>query len=335
MAKRKRLVPLMTDQATDPPALSAETEPKSTLIAPFGAKPAPIALIASDAATTAAFDAVSDELRHARREGRLVQVLTLDAIAEDHLVRDRVGLDETELHSLIESLRQRGQQMPIEVVDLGGGTFGLISGWRRLVALRRLFDETGDAKYNSVLALLREPSDASAAYVAMIEENEIRAGLSYYERARIVAKAVEQGVFVDRKQALQTLFSTASRARRSKIGSFLSVVQALDGALRFPRLIGERLGLALSQALEADPELGTRLVTTLTTENPVRPEDELALLSQGLRPKKVQPPAMSPGLPDIRLERTGSGAATRLVLTGPGVTAAFEARLKDWLRSEG
>ena len=147
-----------------------------------------------------------------------------------------------------------------------------------------------------MLALLRQPSDASAAYVAMIEENEIRVGLSYYERARIVAKAVEQGVFADRKQALQSLFSTASRARRSKIGSFLTIVQALDGALRHPTLIGERLGLALSQALEADPELGARLVATLATERPARPEDELALLTQALRRKAVQPPAMSPGI---------------------------------------
>ena len=91
----------------------------------------------------------------------------------------------------------------------------------------------------------------------------------------------------------------------------------------------------MSQALDADPELGARLVATLATENPARPEDELTLLTQALRRKKVEPPAMSPGMPDIRLERTGSGATTRLVLTGPGITADFEARLKDWLRSEG
>ena len=116
-------VPLMTDPVTDPPALSAETEPKSTLIAPFGARPAPIALIASDAATTAAFDAVSDELRQARRDGRLVQVLPLDAIVEDHLVRDRVGLDETELYSLIEEFAPAGTTDP----DRGGRSW-----WRCL-----------------------------------------------------------------------------------------------------------------------------------------------------------------------------------------------------------
>ena len=50
----------------------------------------------------------------------------------------------------------------------------------------------------------------------MVEENEIRVGLSYYERARIVAKAVAQGVFETEKQALQRLFHTASRPKRSK-----------------------------------------------------------------------------------------------------------------------
>jgi hypothetical protein len=33
------------------------------------------------------------------------------------------------------------------------------------------------------------------AYLAMVEENEIRVGLSFYERARIVARAAEAGVF--------------------------------------------------------------------------------------------------------------------------------------------
>ena len=67
----------------------------------------------------------------------------------------------------------------------------------------------------------------------MIEENEIRLGLSYFERARIVVKLVEQGVFGTGRAALQTLFRSASRAKRSKIGSFLPVVRRLEDVLRF------------------------------------------------------------------------------------------------------
>ena len=100
-------------------------------------------------------------------------------------MRDRIAVAPDDLAALTESLRARGQQTPIEVVDLGGGQYGLISGWRRISALRALLDETGEAQFATVLALLRQPADASAAYVAMVEENEIRIGLSYYERARL------------------------------------------------------------------------------------------------------------------------------------------------------
>ena len=39
--------------------------------------------------------------------------------------------------------------------------------------------------------LLRQPQDLAASYVAMAEENEIRADLSHYERARLVLRALE------------------------------------------------------------------------------------------------------------------------------------------------
>lgn len=86
-------------------------------------------------------------------------------------MRDRIGLDAAEMAPLVESLRTRGQQTPVEVVALEGGRYGLISGWRRVQALRRLCAETGDAaRFGTVLALLRQPRDAAEAYVAMVEE---------------------------------------------------------------------------------------------------------------------------------------------------------------------
>ena len=112
----------------------------------------------------------------------------------------------------------------------------------------QLTQEEGGTR--QVLALLRHPSEASEAYLAMVEENEIRVGLSYFERARIATKATDQGVYDSDKAALLSLFAAASRAKRSKIRSFLSVVRQLDGVLRFPQALGERLGLQLSKKLE-------------------------------------------------------------------------------------
>ncbi len=194
----------------------------------------------------------------------MIVSLPLDAVDTKYLIRDRLGLDPEAMDSLVASLLSRGQQTPIEVVDLGSDAeprFGLISGWRRLQALKRI-SEAG-VKDVEVLAFLRQPEQASDAYLAMVEENEIRVGLSYYERARVTLKAVEQGAYPDKKAALQSLFYAASRTKRSKIRSFLTVVEALDGTISFPEGLGERLGLHLSKALQKDPMLGSHLRNAL------------------------------------------------------------------------
>jgi ParB family transcriptional regulator, chromosome partitioning protein len=339
MAKRRRLTPVGEDWGTDD-GLSARSEPKSGLV-PGLIAPAPIARVAGDAATTAAFEAVSDELRRARVEGRLVQALPLAAVQDDYLMRDRILVEDEDLAALMASLRARGQQMPIDVIDLGGGQFGLISGWRRLSALRLLAAETGDTRFGTVQALLRRPAESSDAYVAMVEENEIRVGLSYYERARIVAKLVDQGVYQTTQKALQSLFSTASRAKRSKIGTFIGIVTALDGVLLHPAHIPERLGLALAHALAADTGLATRIRDRLGASRPLDAEAETALLAALVaeaKPPTVSHAKQSEAAPLPEEVAPGvylRGESGRLTLSGPGVDAAFRDRLIVWLRERG
>ena len=109
--------------------------------------------------------------------GRLVLDLAHDAIAPDHLVRDRLPAEDADMEALRESIRAHGQRTPMEVTPLQGALpYGLISGWRRLAALRALYAETGDPRFATVQALVRRPETAAAAYVAMVEENEIPAG---------------------------------------------------------------------------------------------------------------------------------------------------------------
>ena len=117
-----------------------------------------------------------------------------------------------------------------EVTPVRGALpYGLISGWRRLAALKALHAETGEARFATVQALVRRPETAADAYVNMVEENEIRLGLSHYERARVAARATERGIFESEKKALLALFATASRAKRSRIRAFLDIYHALDG----------------------------------------------------------------------------------------------------------
>ncbi|MBN7787658.1 ParB N-terminal domain-containing protein [Ponticoccus gilvus] len=331
MAKRKRLTPPREDYIAGTAAA-----PRPGLGA--GASP-PISHIAGDAAASSALREVAEEMSEARADGRFLLRLPLDQVDAGWLMRDRLGNDGEAQESLRESLRRHGQRTPVEVAELGGGRYGLISGWRRLHALRSLYDETGEARFATVLALPRRPDSAEDAYVAMIEENEIRLGLSYFERARIAAKSVETGVFGTEKEALQKLYASASRAKRSKIGSFLRIYHALQDALSFAPDLPERLGLALVKALDTDPDLAPRIAEALRAAPPRDAAAEQALLQSliaGPRapasPKPApQREALTPGL-TLEAQPAGAGRGRgRIVLEGADVTPALLADLRDWL----
>lgn len=351
MAKRKRLSaanPAFFEPSED----AAPQGPFTPTALP------PIAGVAGDASATAALEELSRTIAEQRAAGYMVLPLDLAQLDLDHLVRDRVAMDEDDMQSLMQSLSARGQQTPIEVMDLGGGRYGLISGWRRSQALLRLAQQTGEARFKTVLALLKRPQDASDAYQAMVEENEIRVALSHFERARIVVKSVEQGVFETEKKALQKLFVSASRSKRSKIGSFIPVVRALEGALQFPAALGERLGLALSKALEGDEELTLRLRAGLEAHpssdaaaeqayiESLMQRDEQSLKCSLESDKSAaakadaaqekptasvdEGPQGREVAPGVRLLSHPGGDLT---LTGPGLTSEFRSAFRIWLKT--
>ena len=289
MAKRRRLTPAQAHfLETGPVRISGPG-----IGTDAGLAPAPIAQVSGDASAQAALTDLAAEMETAREQGLMLENLPLDAIDIGHLVRDRMVQDEDEMAALMASLEARGQQTPVEVVRLpdprGGKTHGLISGWRRLTALTRLYERTQEARFAKVRARVVAPESAQAAYVAMVEENEIRVNLSHYERARIALRAVQEGVYETRREALLSLYNATPRAKRSKIGSFMTLVERLDPVLRFPTTIPEKLGLALSKALNEDPELAPRLTTRLATAPAESAEAELRILSEA-----VEPPAPAP-----------------------------------------
>jgi ParB family transcriptional regulator, chromosome partitioning protein len=226
-------------------------------------------------------EGAAEELVIARNEGRLVVNIPLDAIESDHMVRDRVALNEEDMATLEASILTRGQQTPIEVIEIAPGRYGLISGWRRLSAIRSLAQR--DQGPSSVLALIRNPETAADAYISMVEENEIRVGLSYFERANIVARTVREGIFRTEKEALNELFASASRAKRSKIKSFLPIVEAIGAWVRHPTSLTERIGLSVSARLQIDPAWGKALSESLRKSRPASVEDETALIVNALK----------------------------------------------------
>jgi len=189
----------------------------------------------------------------------------------------------------------------------------------------------------------------------MVEENEIRLGLSHYERARIVVKALEAGVFDDEGRALRTLFGNVSKAKRSKIRSFVALVRALDDVLRFPAAIREADGLRLAQHLKETPDGAERLRAALASASPGRTEgEERAALLAALPSGEAAPaeggahpapePAAPAEAPDAARQRNDPAARPavsaalsrgRLTLSGPGVDADLLAALEAWLRRRG
>ena len=328
MAKRKRLTPMISDYQPDPAA--PVTKP---------AMRAPIADVAGEASAVAALDALSTSMQTARATGRLVIEVPLEQIDSNFLVRDRLVADSGEMDALMASITARGQQTPIEVIDLKDGRYGLISGWRRCQALQRLRNQTGEARYGQVLALVRQPADQADSYLAMVEENEIRIGLSYYERARIAVKATAQGAFNDEKEALNRLYSSASRAKRSKIKSFVTVYHALDQVLRYPEAIGERLGLQIAQCIQTTPRRAQALSALLEAADVASAEQEQTVLQKSLKVKIETSKTASEKLPSkqttpaFQTRRLRGGVVARLFDDGRIEIegAAFSADLRDSL----
>jgi ParB family transcriptional regulator, chromosome partitioning protein len=308
---------------------------------------APIARVAAEAAGAAALQELADSVARARDTGRMVLDLPLNDIEPDHLTRDRLPAEDEDMAVLRASIRAHGQRTPIEVTPLvtggapgsrDGGSesrsdgragalpYGLISGWRRLAALKALHAETGEARFATVQALVRRPETVADAYVTMVEENEIRVGLSHYERARVAALAAARGVFPDEEAALKALFASASRPKRSRIRSFLELYHALDGILRFPAHMPERLGLGLVERLRAGGR--AEIEAALAAAGAATPEAELAALGDLLAPSFTEKPTPETLRPGVMLESRLKGRTLTFTLRGPGVSPALLEELR-------
>lgn len=276
----------------------------------------------------------------------MIADVPLADIAPGHMVRDRVTLDPDLMAELKASIAAHGQRVPAEISPIGSETseedviggspyrYGLISGWRRLRALTELLNETGDARYATIRAIIRPAQTAAESYVAMVEENEIRANLSYFERARVVAEATARGVFPDQSTALKTLFAAASHSKRSKIGSFIELYEAVGDLLNFPSKIPERLGLAVVSAMRV---AGARaLRARLEEECPPSMDAELALLEDFAKPNgAIKPKTASTDIvlrPGLTMRAGRRGSRISVTLSGTAVDDALLARIEAALK---
>lgn len=346
MARRRTL------EAPDPQAL-AEIE------AGFAAKPAlgpggfaaPIAQVAAEAASDRDARPTADRAnaartateaaswREAQAEGRVIETLPLDRIQVNHLTRDRVESDAEAMDELVTSIRANGQRLPIEVVDLGEGRYGLVSGWRRVRALALIGAEEGTAPV--ARAIVRPAVEAGDAYAAMVEENEIRAQLTPYERGRIAAVAAHLGAFPSMEAAVDAIFAAASKAKRSKIRSFATVHFELGDLLSHGRELSEAGGLRLAAALRGG--FATKLRAALEQGDAQDAAAEWALIEpildaaeaapkpapRGGRPRRQAPPPLAEAVLPNGARATVRSDGAKLVLTLDGQGGLSDSQRRD------
>lgn len=332
MAKRRSLEVPSSDQLK---RLEEEFQ-RSAPVARSGV--APIADVAADVAaihdprsTALRIEAAKDKqeaqaYREAQAKGLVLMDLPIQTIQADAIVRDRLVIKADEMAELKGSIAKSGLRLPIEVFATEKG-YGLLSGYRRLMAIKELRALTGNAKYDHIKAIVRPPQDVGGSFAAMIEENEIRSALSHYERGRIAVMAVNQGAFVNTEAAVEALFPMASKAKRSKIRSFALIFEELGDMLKFPDLIREKEGLQLAAALREGGE--GRLRLSLGDHQAKTPEEEALQIAAAL--EKLHKPLADP-------KRGGRPKRERLskVVLSSGITLHGEEDAKGWsIRIDG
>jgi ParB family chromosome partitioning protein len=200
--------------------------------------------------------------REAQESGRVLNVLAIDDVRVDGLPRDRLDLEGVaaaeEMDELKASIRARGQREPIEVYVDAAGRFQLKKGWRRLTALRSLLEETGDARFATVVARIgASDDDRVALYVDMVEENAVRQDLTFAEMAAVALKAAQDPAAglgsVD--EAVSRLYASLQKTKRSYIRQFASLIELCGDALAWPKAIPRDLGVEAARALRLRPEL--------------------------------------------------------------------------------
>lgn len=132
--------------------------------------------------------AASDKYIRAATQGgadRTYQEIDVDQI-QDSRIQDRIDINE-DLDSLIDSIRENGQQIPIlvRVAQSGDKAYEIVVGRRRLAATRRL----GRPRIKAFVSKM----DDREAFVAQGIENSARLETSYIERARAAAQGIEAG----------------------------------------------------------------------------------------------------------------------------------------------
>ncbi|MDS9469148.1 ParB N-terminal domain-containing protein [Paracoccus sp. MBLB3053] len=245
--------------------------------------------------------------RAAHDEGRILEALRVDEIRLDDLPRDRLDLAEIagsdEMEELKASIRERGQKEPIEVFK-GDSGYQLKKGWRRLTALKQLWQETGDERFGTVLARVAEgKSDRIELYIDMVEENVIREDLTFAEMAQVAIIAARDAEIVGQgaDELVGRIYASLHKMKRSYIRSFVFLLSELGDDLRFPKTVSRNLGADVARKLQAAPDLAPALRKELAGARSA--DEQLAVLRKFLEtPAERAVPAKATAPKSVKYE---------------------------------
>ena len=203
-----------------------------------------------------------------------VHLIPIAEIDEAALTRDRTGLDAEPQTELELSIAASGLRQPIEVFPLAEPRdphrYGLLSGFRRLLAFRRLLELSNQDRYTAIPAFLRERTSLAAAFASMVEENEIRAGLSPFERGLVAVRARNQGAFASIEEAIEGLYPNATRLKRSRLRALAFFAEEMDGQFTAPEKLSQSRAFRIARAINAG--FG-ELIRTALDESSLRDPD--------------------------------------------------------------
>ena len=263
-------------------------------------------------------------------------MIPLAEIDEAAMIRDRSTLDEDALQELRSSIAVSGLRMPIEVYAFAEPTarhrYGLISGFRRLAAMRGLHELTGQDRYAVIPAFVRTPKDDDDLVRQMVEENAIRAEISPWEQAMVAVRMGSGELLPGIDAAVQKLYGNLSRDKRTRLRAIAHLAEELAAfspprdalpppapAPRavIPRGFGDLIRATLEGTRATDPDFAVGGPPA----DPARGRARRRRRGRRARPPRPPPPGAPPPRRDLTVRREMTRDGWALHFTGDGATA--------------
>lgn len=227
-------------------------------------------------------DALAHEHVRLKKAGLITDLIALDDIMAEKLLRDRRQGVDLELGELKASIADVGLSNPIRVERCEDGKYELVQGYRRLAAFRELLAETGNVEaYGKIPAgIFAAGAELDELYRKMVDENLVRKDISFAEMARLARDYAShpETDCDDTDRAVAVLFKSAGYQKRSYIRAFAQLLDLLDKSLAFPEAIPRALGLKLRKRMEEVPGIPGRIAADLRAMPERDAEAELAVL---------------------------------------------------------